>query len=109
MDEDQSMSEQSATDKNAASEDAPCGISVGILSSQRFSRRVTDQLEPRKKLESSNVVLDCDLCKLKLKTSMEFVSHLRVHKLEALFTCPFCQRIFASYPRYVEHKKNHLI
>ena len=72
------MSEQSATD-NAASEDAPCGISVGFLSSQRFSRRVVDQLEARKKLESSNVVLDCDLCKLKLKTSMEFVSHLRVH------------------------------
>ena len=107
MDEDQSMSEQSATDKNAASEDAPCGISVGFLSSQRFSRRVTDQLEACKKLESNNVVLDCDLCKLKLKTSMECLSHLRVHKIEALCTCPLRQRIFASYPRYVEHMKNH--
>ena len=27
--------------------------------------------------------------------------------MEALFTCPFCQRIFGSYLRFVEHLKNH--
>ena len=107
IDEDQSMSEQSAEDQNAASEDALCGISVSLVSSQRFSRRVKEQLEACNELEPSNVILDCEFCSLTLKTSMDFVSHLRVHKLEALFTCPFCNRIFGSYPRYVEHMKNH--
>ena len=91
IDEDQSMSEQSAEDQNAASEDALCGISVGLVSSQRFSRRVKEQLEACNELEPSNVILDCEFCSLTLKTSMDFVSHLRVHKLEAFFYLPFLQ------------------
>ena len=107
IDEDQSMSEQSAKDQNAASEDALCGMGVGLVSSQRFSRKVKEQLEACNVLEPTNVILDCEFCSLTLKTSMNFVSHLRNHKLEALFTCPFCKRIFGIYPHYIEHMKNH--
>ena len=104
------LSEQSDTDKYATSSGGVlCSSDVpsGFASSQRFSKRVREQQEGFEENETSNISLGCEFCAEVLKTSSEFISHLRNHKLEALFTCPFCQRIFGSYPRFVEHLKNH--
>ena len=103
-------SEQSDTDKYAASSGGVfCSSDVpsGFESSQRFSKRVREQQEGFEENETSNISLGSEFCAEGLKTSSEFISHLRKHKLEALFTCPFCQRIFGSYPRFVEHLKNY--